>query len=170
MKVFAILVSLIIIYIVKRKHNSRSRETGLRTYELETDKYISIQYINYKNQTIPNKPHLNEVEKKIFDIMKNLQRYKTLVFGGWVRDRLVCNEPRDLDIIVDVKNMTDLNNFNNEIFDYLKNVKNENLSNTEQFQNLNDLRNYGFGKIKLYGKVIDVLALAGNRIIVPPYV
>lgn len=53
--------------------------------------------------------NLNSIEKKLFDLLLNLNNQKKLnltlrVAGGWVRDKLLKLESNDIDIALDKMN------------------------------------------------------------------
>ncbi len=139
---------------------------------------INVNYlytIEYKTYNITYsqlaiESNLDDKTSKIFELMRLIDdKYEPKIFGGWVRDKIINHIPNDIDISIRARNIPDLSELNFNIKNILES-KSENLNDTLHFEIPIEIRQYGHEKLRLYGKEVDLLIMAENRIISPPYV
>lgn len=166
MKLLILFVSLVMITYVKKHFRDRKDYIDVQDiYKIHYKQYTDIHY----NFT------LTEIEQQIFSLFRNATLDNKLinvrVMGGWVRNKLIGLQPKDIDIEIECETMDNLLILLNSIFDKIKTTYGkEYTDNPTYFRSPYEFRGYGFTKIILFGQPIDIEIMASHRNIVPPYV
>jgi len=168
MKIILLIVSLSIAMWIKIRWNKNSAYKNL----IDVTNFYTIDFTKYNIPVDKSKleENMDETTSKIFEIFMNIdEKYEPRVFGGWVRDKLIKHQPRDIDVLIRAESISELSNLNSEIKNFLK-ARGLRLNNTDLFEIPIEKRGYGHEKIRVYGKEVDILIMASNKSIVPAYV
>jgi hypothetical protein len=175
MKIFVIMMTIFLTTYIKKKHNEiinyKVDDTNERE-NLNIENFYKVFYKEHKDITIDKKIFLSQDEKNIISLINSLDsknKYTFRIFGGWVKDKLLDNTPRDIDMAVDCVTMENLFMILEEMFEKL-NIQGFDLKDETRFKRPYEVRTYGFTKLILFGIKLDLEVLAADRKVTPPLV
>jgi len=164
MKIIILLFSLLVILKIQRK---------IPLIE-NTDRYFytkSLLEIIYQVPfNLTNDIKLTIEEQKVFGEFAKVAEYTPRVAGGWVRDKILKSTPRDIDIVINLETKENLENYFNKIFHNINSSYPDLSKDPKLFRSPYEHRDYGFCKVVLFGRQLDVSILSANKTVVPPCV
>jgi hypothetical protein len=169
MKLLAIFLGLVALYHIKKENEKTIDEfQSLKNKLIDVENLYSIIYTKPSNLTLNFS--LTLTEQRIINEFTKIPGYTPRILGGWVRDKLLQINARDIDVVIDLQTIENLENFCEKLFSNINSTYPDLASNPKLFRSPYDKRNYGFAKTILFGFHVDISILAKEKVVVPPFV